>query len=63
MNPISPHGYVGGNEKNRSLSQVSVEDTNKKKKLVDFAVVPGLKRIGLKMVMVSIIGSHVFLLN
>jgi hypothetical protein len=41
MNPISPRSYVGGNKKNRSLSQVSIEDANKKKKLVDFAAVPG----------------------
>jgi hypothetical protein len=41
MNPISPRNYAGGNKKNRSLSQVSIEDANKKKKLVDFAAVPG----------------------
>jgi hypothetical protein len=40
LNPILPSGYVGGNEKKQvSLSQVSVEDANNKKKLVDFAVV------------------------
>ncbi len=48
-----------GTKKTRSISQVTVEDTNKKKKLVDFAVVPGLKCIGSKM-MLSIIGMFFY---
>jgi hypothetical protein len=39
INPILPRGYAGGNEKKTGLSQVSIEDANNKKKLVDFAAV------------------------
>jgi hypothetical protein len=41
MNPVPPRGYVGGNKKNRSHSQMSVQHANNKNKLVDFAVVSG----------------------
>jgi hypothetical protein len=40
-NRIPPRGWAGGSEKTRSLSQVSVKDANKKKKLETFAAVPG----------------------
>jgi hypothetical protein len=41
MNRILPRGWADGSEKTRSLSQVSVKDMNKKKKLETFAAVPG----------------------
>jgi hypothetical protein len=48
-----------GSKKNRSLSQVSVEDANKKKRMVDFAAVAWLKRIGSKMLL-SVIGTYIY---
>jgi hypothetical protein len=41
MNRIPPRGWAGGSEKTGYLSQLSVEDANKKKKLVELAAVPG----------------------
>jgi hypothetical protein len=43
----------------RSLSQVSIEDANKKKRMVDFAAVAWLKRIGSKMLL-SVIGMFIY---
>jgi hypothetical protein len=40
MNQIPPC-WVGGREQKKQVSQVSVKDANKKKKLETFAVVPG----------------------
>jgi hypothetical protein len=42
-----------------SLSQVSVEDANKKKRMVDFAAVAWLKHIGSKMLL-SVIGTFIY---
>jgi hypothetical protein len=39
LNESGPaRGYAGGNEKNRSHSQMSIQHTNNKTKLVDFAL-------------------------
>jgi hypothetical protein len=38
---------------------VSVEDANKKKRMVDFAAVAWLKRIGSKMLL-SVIGTYIY---
>jgi hypothetical protein len=41
MNLVLPRSYTGGNKKNRSHSQMSIQHANNKNKLVDFAVVSG----------------------
>jgi hypothetical protein len=41
MNLVLLHGYAGGNKKNRSHSQMSIQHANNKNKLVGFAVMSG----------------------
>jgi hypothetical protein len=63
INIMRPHGESSyWKKQGLSLSQVSVEDANKKKKLVDSAAIAWMKRSGSEM-MLSVIGTFIYRLE